>query len=434
MLRNNINSDKAFLPINVVGVTASGVFGLPLELQQLILSAKNISAPKRILNNFVEWWEHQAANAPSPELFPSDKPNELIEWLKQRNQKTVLLASGDPLWFGIGRVLLNHFPSEQLIFHPSPTSLQLAFAQLKRPWQDTSWISLHGRDASPLFNLLQQRPNAIGILIDPNKGGANEVREILHSSELEDQYAFWIFEKLGHKEERIFRIFSNEKLSKLDPLHLVVLIKEKKIIKTKKELPLFGIEDGFYLQHADRPGLMTKREVRTQVLADLELPETGVIWDIGAGVGTIGLEALRLRPNLKLLMIEKRIGGKELINENAKRLSVKPEIVIEGEALNFLEKESIPIHISKPNRVILGGGNSRKDTLLKIILSFIQPLGIIVIPLATLEHLEKTILVLKEAGCDVKISQHQNFRGVPLMQGTRLLPMNPVFIIKGKLK
>jgi len=422
------------IPINVIGVPASGISGLPLGLQELVLSAKMISGSKRLLEVLKDWLVSNGRGNALPDIFETNKTIELISWLKKRDKETVLLASGDPLWFGIGRYLLNHFPTDQLIFHPSTTSLQEAFARLGRPWQDAVWASLHGRDPDSLIKLLQKSPNAIGILTDPKKGGATEVRELLKSLDLNDKFSFWIFENLGHKKERVLKISPNEKIPELDPLHLVILIKEKTSKIKKKELPLFGLEDSFYSQYDDRPSLMTKREVRIQVLADLELPETGILWDIGAGIGSIGLEALRIRPKLKLLSIEKRLGGKELINANASLLSVFPAKVFEKEALDLLDKGDIPSQLKIPNRVVLGGGNSEKLLLLDKILSLIASDGIIVIPLATLEKLDKILSLLKERGCNTKISQHQAYRGVPLLQGTRLQPMNPVFIVKVKLK
>ncbi len=433
---NNQEITKEEIPIHVIGISASGVIGLSQELQGVILSAKKLAGPSRVLSNLNSWWTNQNSKDPFPDFYKSDKPVDLINWLKEQDQKIVLLASGDPLWFGIGRILLKHFPSERLIFHPSPTSLQLAFSRLARPWQDTTWISLHGRDSSPLLQLLHKQPESIGILTDPNVGGAKEVREVLRASQLEMVYQFWIFENLGGEAERIYQISTEEALPELGPLHLVVLIKKRIILDNEKDLPLFGIEDGFYLTHKDRPSLITKREVRIQVLADLELPQTGVIWDIGAGAGTIGLEALRIRPKLKLLSIEKRLGGKELIIANAKRLSISPSKikVIESEALSILEKREIPDEFNTPSRVILGGGSSNKAMMIEKILNLLSPKGIIVIPLATLESLEKILLLLKARRCNVKISQHQNFRGIPLKKGTRLHPINPVFIIKGILK
>jgi precorrin-6Y C5,15-methyltransferase (decarboxylating) len=74
----------------------------------------------------------------------------------------VLLASGDPLWFGIGRLLLQRLGPQRLRFHPAPSSLQLAFARIGRPWQDARWISLHGREPEPLAALLQQLTLATG--------------------------------------------------------------------------------------------------------------------------------------------------------------------------------------------------------------------------------------------------------------------------------
>ena len=114
--------------------------------------------------------------------------------------------------------------------------------------------------------------------------------------------------------------------------------------KTKKiysndNLPLFGISDTIFKTFEDRPNLLTKREVRIQILADLELPNKGVIWDIGAGCGSIGLEALRLRPNLELICVDKRIGSKALILENSKRLSVKPKFIFEEDIKISLLKE-----------------------------------------------------------------------------------------------
>ena len=423
-------------PIHVIGTNASGLEELPLFLQNLIHSTKKIAAPTRILKTIPTWWSKSNKGAPLPELFISDHPKELIEWLNSQNSHTVVLSSGDPLWFGIGRCLIESLPKGRLIFHPCTSSLQLAFARLGRPWQDATWISLHGRDPSPLAKRLKERPKALVILTDPLRGGAKEVRDYLRASGLEKSYEFWIFERLGHPQERIQRLLPKDELNDdLDPLHLVILLEKNDQLKPEpKKLPLFGIEDGVYLQHDDRPGLMTKREVRIQLIADLELPEEGVIWDICAGVGSIGLEAIRIRPKLQLVAIEKRSGAYKLIKENAKRLLVKPVSILEAEALEVLTTLNIKKDLCSPDRVILGGGGSKRKKLLEEILKRLTPSGIVVIPLATLEAVSELTYVLKDAGCKLSISQHQVSRGVPLSLGTRLAPMNPVFILKGIVK
>ncbi len=433
MNRNNTLSGEAKWSIHVIGVNAGGVHELPASLKELILSTKKITGSQRVINTFKNWLENQNITSPLPDSFASNNSSKIINWIKEQKENVILLSSGDPLWFGIGRLLIEHFPIEQLSFYPSPTSLQLAFSKLGIPWHDAKWISLHGRDPDPLKSLLQKRPKTIGILTDPSRGGAEIIRQFLKALGLEKNYAFWIFENLGHQSESFRRIDpSKEVIKNIDPLHLVVLIEEIEPQLVKSELPLFGIEDGLFIQHHDRPGLMTKREIRVQILSDLELPNEGIIWDIGAGVGSIGIEALRIRPNLKLLSIEKRIGGKALIEKNAHRLFVDPFKVIEAEALAVIQNNEIPSYLCPPNRVVIGGGGEENHMLLKEVLKKLEVTGIIVIPLTTLQSLQKIEMVLKNSDCEYQISQHQNYRGISIANGTRLSPMNPVFIVKAR--
>ncbi|MCX5942475.1 MAG: precorrin-6y C5,15-methyltransferase (decarboxylating) subunit CbiE, partial [Cyanobacteria bacterium] len=291
--------------IAVIGTDAGGLASLAATSLVLLAQADLVAAPKRLLAELPAWWELEQAAGRVEDgkacaaLVATDQPEAALNQLEAARavgQRAVVLASGDPLWFGIGRLLLQRFGAGALVFQPSPSSMQLAFARIGRPWQDASWISLHGRDSAPLAAALQKRPAALAVLTDPHQGGAAAVRTLLRASGLEAAYACWLCERLGHPAERVQRLAPQTPLpADLDPLNLVLLVAEPPGEPAEPAtLPLFGLEDGLFLQLADRPGLMTKREVRIQVLADLDLPPTGVLWDLGAGVGSIGLEALRL--------------------------------------------------------------------------------------------------------------------------------------------
>jgi precorrin-6Y C5,15-methyltransferase (decarboxylating) len=414
--------------LEVVGTDARGLEGLSLLWRRRLRQVDLVAAPQRLLDPLRCWVNGTPGS--TPELIPTDRPDELIARLRPalaEGKQVVVLASGDPLWFGIGRLLLQAFPTGQLRFHPAPTSLQLAFARIGRPWQDASWLSLHGRDPEPLAAELQRRPAALAVLCDPGAGGAESVRRILRASGLEAAYGCWLCERLGHPQERVLRLVPDQPTpADLDPLHLVLLVAETPATPDPARLPLFGIDDGLWLQHPDQPGLMTKREVRIQLLADLDLPAAGVLWDLGAGVGSVGLEALRLRPELRLWAVERRAGAAALLAANAARLSVEPAGLVEAAAPAALAQ------LPDPDRVLIGGGGRDRRALLEAVLQRLRPAGVVVVPLATLEALAELRPLLETAGLQVAIRQLQVWRGTPLGDGTRLAPLNPVLVLSGR--
>ena len=414
--------------IDVIGTDAGAPASLPAPQQTLLRAATVIAAPQRLQAALQDW-----LGDAKPELISSDDPRALVDSLQSRaaDQAVVVLASGDPLWFGLGRILCDRIGAERLRFHPAPTSLQLAFSRIGRPWQDADWVSLHGRDPEILASTLQKRPAALAVLTDPNQGGASTVQQMLRSSGLEASTDLWLCENLGHPDERVQLIAPHAALpTDLQPLLIALLIAREPAAPDPHQLPLFGLDDGLYLQHSDHPGLMTKREVRIQLLAELALPPQGVLWDLGAGTGSVGLEALRLRPGLQLLAVERRAGGAQLIQRNAQRLGVSPAAVLEADATTVLNG-GLPSQLSQPDRVLLGGGGAQRERLLQEVLTRLRCGGVVVIPLASIEALASVRPLLENAGLAVRVQQLQAWRGQPLGDGTRLAPMNPTLIVTG---
>ena len=421
--------------IHVIGIDTSSVESFFEAKKEPIFKAERITGPQTILNTFKTWLKGKNIKNHNFEFIATDKLNNFIDLLKKEEKKTIVFSGGDPLWFGIGRLLIQNFPLSKLYFEPAATSFQLAFSRLGKPWQNTKWISLHGRDPLQFEKAIKKLPSSLVVLTDSNRGGAKEVYQLLDSLELQKKYEFWTFERLGYHNERILKISSiNDFPMDLDPLHLVILFKKEEPLIQSKDLPLFGIVDSVFLQNADCPGLMTKKEVRVQILAELNLPKQGIIWDIGSGVGSIGLEALRISPNLKLVSIDKRVGSKNIIEENARRLGVKPSLIIEDEALNIFKQHKITPSLSDPERVIIGGGGSNSHLILEEVLKLINSTCIIIIPLISLKSISKLESILKPKAHKLSISQHQSYRGVNIGEDIRLSPLNPVFILKGEIQ
>ncbi len=418
--------------VHVIGLNSFKFKDLSPKIKELVLRIKYIAAPKTFIGEIKSWVVKEYIE--NKKFFISESNLELLEWLECTENEVILFSRGDPLWYGIGRILLKRFPQEELLFYPSNTCVQLAFSKLKKPWQGTKIFSIHGRDSDGLVKSLIKKEKSIAILPDPKNNSLELIRQNLRELNLENYYEFWLIEDIGSECEKINLILSQENLPEgISDLYLVVLFK-KKLIDEKSSLPLFGINDNNFQTFEDRPNLITKRNIRIQLLADLELPETGTLIDIGSGCGTIGLEAIRIRPKINLTCIDKRFGSQALVKENAKTLGVTPFKIIEGDIKKYLNNE-LEISFSEVNRVVIGGCDKEtKIEIIEAISKFLKKGDIIVLPIITYEVLQKVSNSLRQFNYETNISLIQTFKGLSITEGTRFEPNNPVFIIKAKKK
>ncbi len=416
--------------IYVIGINSYKFEDLSFKLQNLFLQTENIAVPNSYYEEIKSWSKNDKGKKKS--FFSSNSNNELVNWLRSQKADVILISRGDPLWFGIGRILLENFSKDELSFYPSNTCIQLAFGKLKIPWQDTVHVSIHGRDSTKLVEALKSRPSTLAIITDLNTKSLKIIKKNLSELNLIDFYDFWLCEEIGFDKENIRKLNLKESLpSDISSLNIVVLTKTKKY-NSDINIPLFGISDHIFKTFDDRPNLLTKREVRVQILADLELPKNGIIWDVGAGCGSIGLEALKLRPNLDLFCIDKRFGSKALILENSKRLGVKPKFIFEEDINNIFNKRILS-SFEKPNRLIIGGCD--KKTKLQIINKLAEGMDIgdiIVIPIIDIQTIKELKEELEDKNFKTNLNLIQTYKSLTIAEGMRLEPNNPVFLLKGK--
>jgi len=421
---------EVYRKIHVIGINSYKFEDLSIKLQNLFLETENIAVPNSYFGEIKSWSENGLEKKKS--FFSSHSNNELITWLRSKKTDVILISRGDPLWFGIGRILLENFSKDELSFYPSNTCIQLAASKLKIPWKDIVNVSIHGRDSSKLVEALKVRPSNLAIITDSKNISLEIIKKNLSELNLIDLYEFWLCEDIGFDNENIRKLNLKESLpSDISSLNIVVLTKKMKNYSSNN-LPLFGISDHIFKTFDDRPNLFTKRDIRVQILADLELPKKGIIWDIGAGCGSIGLEALKIRPNLDLFCIDKRIGSKSLILENSKRLGVKPKYIFEEDINNTLINKNLR-SFEKPNRLVIGGCD--KKTKLKIINTLAQVMSIgdiIVIPIIEISTIKELKEKLEDKDFKTNLNLIQTYKSISIAEGMRLEPNNPVFLLKGK--
>jgi precorrin-6Y C5,15-methyltransferase (decarboxylating) len=420
--------------IHVVGIGLDGTSGLSNSVLNVIETATILVGSDRHLSYFPE---HPASRIVLKDLTETifTIRQQLTRWeLENResiHNSIVILVSGDPLFFGFGRLLIAELLPEQLTFHPHVSSIQLAFNRIKTPWQDAHIISAHGRSLEMLIQALQQGVEKIAILTD-NIHNPVAIAQLIQNLDLPSRYQFWVCENLGGNDERVQQWqIESLKTQEFSSLNLVILLRQSRSATEPLDLskiPSFGIPDQLFLSYSDRPGLMTKREVRTLVLGELALQPKQTIWDIGAGTGSVSIEIARLFPDSTVYSIEKTAAGTTLIEQNRQRFQVNNLVSIHGEAPDILH------HLRSPHRIFIGGSGKNLSEILGICSIRLSPGGIMVLALATLEHLNTALSWLEqrkriERSWSYRILNVQLSRSVPVANLTRFSPLNPVTIL-----
>ena len=196
--------------IHVIGINSYKFEDLPLKLQNLFLETVSIAVPNSYFEEIQSWSENDLEKKKS--FFSSNSNNGLIKWLKSQKSDVILISRGDPLWFGIGRILLENFSKDELSFYPSNTCIQLAFSKLKIPWQDTVNVSIHGRDSTKLIEALKKKPSSLTVITDSNKKSLEIIKKNLSELNLIDYYNFWLCEEIGFDNEKIRKLNLKESL------------------------------------------------------------------------------------------------------------------------------------------------------------------------------------------------------------------------------
>lgn len=419
--------------IHVVGIGLDGASGLSESVLNTVNGASLLVGSDRHLSYFPQ---HHA-----PRLVLGDLTETIVEiknyitrWKfepKSQQNYIVILVSGDPLFFGLGRLLIAEFFPDQLTFYPHLSSIQLAFNRIKTSWQDAQIISAHGRSMQGLTQALQQGVEKIAILTD-NINNPSAIAQLLLALDLPSRYQFWVCENLGGMDEKVQQ-FNLEAVNRqtFSPLNVVVLLRQSSLSTEPLDLskvPQFGIPDQLFLSYSDRPGLMTKREVRLLILGELALQPKQIIWDVGAGTGSVSIEIARLFPDSTVYAIEKTAAGTSLIEQNRQRFQTNNVVSIHGEAPNILH------HLRSPHRIFIGGSGNNLSEILGLSSIRLAPGGVIVLALATIEHLNIALAWLEERkrierSWTYRLLNVQLSRSVPIANLTRFSPLNPITIL-----
>jgi precorrin-6B C5,15-methyltransferase / cobalt-precorrin-6B C5,C15-methyltransferase len=332
----------------------------------------------------------------------------------------VVLASGDPGFFGITRLLGERFGTENLRVLPAVSSVALAFARAGISWDDAVTVSAHGRDPRRAVNVCRAHPK-VAVLTSPEFGPAELARELEGWGR-----TFVVAERLGEPDERTFRGGAVAVMSEewRDP-NVVLVADEARMVGGKGWISS-GIESpgGWALPEGSfehRSGMITKRETRALVLARLGPGPGDLVWDVGAGSGSVAIECARL--GAAAVAVERDPESCTRISENAARHGAYVR-VIEAEAPDALHD------LPEPDAVFIGGSGGGFEEIVK--LCAIRARRALVITLITLERVVPATEILESCGLEVETTflQASRVKGVGALH--RLAAETPVFVVSGR--
>jgi precorrin-6B C5,15-methyltransferase / cobalt-precorrin-6B C5,C15-methyltransferase len=333
---------------------------------------------------------------------------EVIDALAAERGRVCVLASGDPGFFGITRALAERFGPGLLEVHPGPSSVALAFARLGLPWDDAVVASTLGR---PLEDAAAVAAGAAKAAVLCAAGTPPEAlgRALLDRGARFDRVV--VASRLGWPGERVEEVsLPALAAGRFEPASVVVLVRGDGV--AAQPVLAWGRPPRAYLHRA---GMITKSEVRAVVLARLEVPADGVLWDVGAGSGSVGLEAAGLMPGLRVFAVERDPAACAHVRANAGAAGVAVEVVCGDAPAAF---EDLPA----PDRVFVGGGGIG---VLDAALGRLAAGGRIV---ATYALLDRAAEAWRRLGGMVELSVSQ---AKPLAGGVHLAALDPVFICWG---
>jgi len=421
---------QAMNKIYVIGI---GYKPLEKRAREIISNSSVILASNRLSEVFKGYDEFETVK---DKVKVINNVDETINFIKSQisnlKSRIVLLASGDPTFFGIGRRAVREFGKDMVEIIPDLSCIQIAFSRIKESWDDAFLMSLHGGphpekrrrlpyEITDIPALLQKHPK-IAILTD-KQNNPSEIARILVQSEisnLKSKVIMYVCERLGYSDENISEGTPEEIASMTFGEPNIVIIKQSEAGFQPSAIS-FGLKEN---ELAHSRGLITKDEVRAVTIHKLRLPQKGVFWDIGAGSGSVSIEAARLYPELKVFTLEKNEEQIDHIKENKGRFNAANIEIIKGEAPEVLKS------LALPDRVFIGGSGERLKEIMDYVIK--TKAKLIVVNAATIETMNDAVQCFEEHGFNIAISEISVSRAKTIAGKRHMSALNPIFIITGE--
>jgi precorrin-6Y C5,15-methyltransferase (decarboxylating) len=390
--------------LSIVGIGEDGVAGLSERARELVSAAEIVFGGKR----------HLALAAPlirgAARAWPSPFERAPAEVLAQRGRRVCVLASGDPFFHGVGSVLARHVDAGEMLVLPQPSAFSLAAARLGWALPETTLLSLHARAPDLVRPHLHPGARVLALTSD-GKGPAALARLLVQTGFGPSRVT--VLEALGGAHELVRSTSAAQfDLSSVDDLNVVAIeVVGEPGARIIARSP--GLSDAMF----EHDGQITKREIRAITLSALAPRRGELLWDVGAGAGSVAIEWMLADPSLRAIAIERQTERAARIRRNAASSGVPTLEVVEGTAPAVLE------NLPRPSAVFIGGGASDPG-MVEAATEALSPGGRLVVNAVTLAS--EQLLVERQAVLGGELTRIAIARAGPLGSKTAWRPALPV--------
>lgn len=408
--------------IHIVGIGDDGMDGLTPQAKKLIDQAEVLIGNAALLAKIPE--------GPRPQQRVESAAS--IESLQKQivdlpDVPTVMLASGDPLFYGIVRFLTESFGKDRFEVVPHVSSMQLAFARVKESWDDAYLTNLANQPLDRVVDNIRTAER-VGLFTTETISPA-VVAEALLDRRI-DYFTAYVCENLGTPDETVTQgDLPSIRDQEFSAINVMVLVRRQGAADEPSgshRRRLFGNPDDLFLQSRPKRGLLTPSEVRCIALAELELSGDSVVWDVGAGSGSLAIEAAAIASSGKVFAIEMDAEDYSLMLENAKMFDVPSLVPVHGQAPEAWRD------LPDPDAIFVGGTGRVVPDLVTAALRRLANGGSIVVNVSSPDNLVAVQAAIDAAGLRSDVRMINIARGQYQLERVRFDALNPTFLVLGR--
>jgi precorrin-6B C5,15-methyltransferase / cobalt-precorrin-6B C5,C15-methyltransferase len=404
--------------VPIIGIGNDGAAGLAGRSRELLAHADLILGSDSALNLLPEF--------KSRHVHIGADLHDIIETIKNGlgKKKMVVIATGDPLFYGVARFLCDRIGKDHFEVVPHVSSMQLAFARVKESWEEAYLTDLGNRPIDEVLDRIRIA-ETVGMFTSESHGPPEIARELMARGI--DYFRAFVCENLGGPDERVTQgELSDIAVMQFDPLNVVILRRKPNrpdAPRADRKLMRFGNPDEVFAQSRPKSGLITQAEVRALALAQMDLQPGMVVWDVGAGSGSVAIESAQLVAPGFVYAIEQEAPDYHLIVANMDTFGVKNVKPVFGMA------PAVFHGLPNPDAIFVGGNGGEVARLLEASFAALRPAGRLVVNVGTIEMFSAVYAAMKALGPGVQIHLVNISRGVEQLEALRFEAVNPTFLL-----